>query len=386
MTTSKDGNSAATVTVGVFADPVAAPKRVAKQLADDLPGLLAERLDDDARTWTAEVHPESVPPSNAGSVEMMDRAEQLMQERRWDLVVCVTDQPLRDGKQPIVAEMSSQRRVVVVSLPPFGGMRLRPRVRDVVTQLIADMYSSGTPEEGTEQHRRRRLALLSNRFQRATPDIPGVDVRMLASHGGVRLLVGMVRDNRPWRLVLGLTGPLVGAFAFSAFYLFNTTIWELSNEMEPWRLLAAVLGAIAVMVTWIIFYHHLWEPIRHRSSSERNEAVLFNASTMLTLTIGVGCMYIGLYLANLLVSAIVFTPKVLGQYLPTSPGPDSYVIGALLVTAAATVAGAIGSGFESEDSIREASFSYRENERRQSLHDSQAHRTQRDGQNGSLSS
>ncbi|WP_017571090.1 hypothetical protein, partial [Nocardiopsis halotolerans] len=297
--------------------------------------------------------------------EMMAVAQRRARRHGWDLAVCVTDLPLRDGRQPIVADMSGERRVVVVSLPAFGVMSWRRRVRNVVAQLIADMY--GIAASPGDEHRGRRLPVLSRRFRRVEPEQEGVDVRMLASRGKTRLLMGMVRDNRPWRLVLGMTGPLVGAFAFSAFYLINTTVWELAASMGPLRLLGTVLGSIGIMVVWLIVYHHLWEPTREARTHD--QAVLFNASTVLTLLVGVGCMFVFLYAANLVIAGVVLTPGVLGQYVGTDPGITDYAAVTLLITAAGTVAGAIGSGFESEDSVRSAAFSYRERERRQAMHD-----------------
>jgi uncharacterized membrane protein len=361
------------VVVGVIVDPVATPTEVAHQLAHDLPDQLSEQLADG--DWRVDVRRDHLPPSDSRHTAMMDVASDHMREHGWDVAVCVTDLPLRDGKQPIVADVSNGRRVVVVSLPAFGAMALRRRVAGVVAQLIVDMRRRDTAsDDDSEEHRRRRLPALAHQFRRVTPDQDGVDVRVLASRGSVRLLIGMVRDNRPWRLVYGLTGPLVGAFAFSAFYLISTTVWQLAVSMTALQLLAAVLGSVVVMVVWLIIYHSLWEKTTGTSEVEREQAVLFNASTVLTLAIGVGCMYVALYVVNLLAALIVLTPKVFGQYVGPDPGFGAYAIVILLVTAAATVAGAVGSGFESEESIREAAYSFRERERREALRETRRSR------------
>lgn len=372
--TSTDSN---TVVIGVVADPVGAPVQVAQQLAEDLPTVLSDQLPEGA-TWRVEVHREQLPRSDASHTEMMEVAAERMRQHGWDHAVCVTDLPLRSGKQPIVADASSSHCVVVASLPAFGGMRLRRRVRNVVAQLVADIRAPGTPSDDSEEHRRRRLPALGGRFQRVTPDQQGIDFRILASRGETRLLVGMVRANRPWQLVFGLTGPLVGAFAFSAFYIISTSVWQLAVTMGALRLSAAVIGSIAVMVTWLIVYHGLWEKITNRPAAERDEIMLFNASTVVSLTIGVGCMYLGLFVANLVAAGVVLTPQVFGQYVGADPGIGEYAVTMLLVTTAGTIAGAIGSGFESEDAIREAAYSYRERERRQALRDVQAQREDSD--------
>ncbi|MFD0774198.1 hypothetical protein ACFQZ2_09705 [Streptomonospora algeriensis] len=356
-----------TSVIGMMADPVAAPAQVAKHVAHHLPDLLREQVDPD-REWQVDVRNEQLPPSDEAHTAMMDVASERMSRHGWDLAVCVTDVVLRTEGRPIVADASHDRRVIVVSLPALGGMSLRSNVRGVVAQLIADMI---TPDVRVSMHGRppkeRRLPALSSRFRRVATEQPGIDTRILTSRGQLRLLVGMVRSNRPWQLVFGLTGPLVGAFAFSAFYLLNTTVWELATTMGAPRLMSAAVGSMAVMVAWLIIYHSLWEPTRNRRPGDRDQATLFNASTVLTLGIGVGCMFAGLYAVNLAATAVVLAPQVLGRYVGGTLDVLDYFMVPLLVTAAGTVAGAIGSGFETEATVREAAFSYRERIRRDAL-------------------
>lgn len=366
MTGTGANNAESRITVGILTDPVAMPILMGTQLADDLPRVLSNHVDP-TREWTMQVHRERLPPSDSRHTAIMELAQTKMDEHGWDIAVCVTDLPMRSGKQAIMGDMNSGRRVVVVSLPAFGVMNLRRRVRAVVAQLIADIHRPGNFEEGTEQHARRRLSVLERRFRRRTPDQSGVDARISSQWGALRLLLGMVRANRPWRLVWSLTGPLVGAFAFSAFYLLNSTVWELATALSPWRLALAVVGALAVMTGWLVVYHRLWEPVRGRPRAEREQAVLFNASTVMTLSTGVGFMYIGLCLVNTVAGLVLLSPDMLESYVAEQVNISTYVLIPLLVTSAATVAGAIGSGLESEESVRNAAFSLRERERREAF-------------------
>ncbi|MET9710604.1 hypothetical protein [Nocardiopsis alba] len=354
------------LTVGVIADPVAMPALIGEQLAQDLPQLLTQQVDSE-QTWAAQVHWERLPPSDSRHTAMMELAETKLAEHGWDMVVCVTDLPMRSGKRAIMGDMNSQRRVVVVSLPAFGVMALRRRVGAVVAQLVADMHRPVAPQEGTAPHARNRIPLLAARFRRHTPDQAGVDARISSRWGNLRLLLGMVRANRPWRLTWSLTSPLVGAFAFSAFYLLNATVWEIATTLSAWRLALAVMGALSVMTGWLIVYHNLWEPVRARPRDERQQAVLFNATTVLTLGLGIAFLYVGLYLVNLTAALVLLSPGVLDSYIAGQASAGTYVLIPVLVTAAATVAGAIGSGFESEESVRNAAFSRRERERREAF-------------------
>lgn len=148
----------------------------------------------------------------------------------------------------------------------------------------------------------------------------------------VRGVVAQVCDNQPWRLVFGMLGPLVGAFAFSAFSLISTSVRQLATTMGP-------------------------------GSPGGSGARLDGRHGRLAH-------------ANLIAAAIVLTPQVFGQYAGSDPGVAEHAVAMLLVTAAATVAGAIGSGFESGDTIREAAYSRRERERREALRELQQRREQ----------
>jgi hypothetical protein len=61
--------------------------------------------------------------------------------------------------------------------------------------------------------------------------------------------------------------------------------------LHPWRLALISALAIAAMVVWFVCYNSLWD--RPSSGRARAETVLFNASTVLTLAIGLSVMYAG---------------------------------------------------------------------------------------------
>jgi hypothetical protein len=57
----------------------------------------------------------------------------------------------------------------------------------------------------------------------------------------------------------------------------------------------------------------------------------------------------------------------MGSYLNVSPGYGDLLVLAWFVASAATVGGALGSGLESDEAIRAAAYSKREEERRKRL-------------------
>ena len=116
------------------------------------------------------------------------------------------------------------------------------------------------------------------------------------------------------------------------------------------------------MVAWIIGAHHLWE--RADEADEREETFLFNASTVLTLSIGVLVMFAAVYVATLLGSLFFLDASVFASTLGRVPRLGDHLALAWLATALATVAGALGSGLDSEAAVRRAAYGYRERQRR----------------------
>ena len=86
----------------------------------------------------------------------------------------------------------------------------------------------------------------------------------------------------------------MAAFATGAVSLAYPTIWQLSDTMGPWRLSTTTILATAAMIAWLILDHELWE--RPHSADEPERAALYNAATVVTLTIGVAILHIGLFI------------------------------------------------------------------------------------------
>ena len=87
----------------------------------------------------------------------------------------------------------------------------------------------------------------------------------------------------------------------------------------------------------------------------------------MTLTVGVLICYLALYVLNLLWALFILDPAVMSGYLKQSfPYTELFVL-AWFVASAATVGGALGSGLESDEAIRAAAYSKREEDRRNRL-------------------
>jgi signal transduction histidine kinase len=185
--------------------------------------------------------------------------------------------------------------------------------------------------------------------------------------GRWRLVVGMVLANRPWLLVPALKSALVAALATGAIATINSTVWVLARSLSWWRLIIATTVSIALVVGWLVIDGELWDHPDNDSPHARGRSRLYNTSTLVTLTAGVIICYIALYLVNLAWALFILDPTVMSSYLSMSIGYSDLFVLAWFVASAATVGGALGSGLESDEAIRAAAYSKREEERRQRL-------------------
>jgi hypothetical protein len=192
-------------------------------------------------------------------------------------------------------------------------------------------------------------------------------VALPISSGRWRVLLGMVLANRPWLLVPGLKSSLVAALTTGAIATINSTVWVLAGSLSTWRLVIATLVSIALVVGWLVIDGGLWDHPDDNSFPARDRSRLYNASTLVTLTAGVVICYLALYILNLMWALFVLDPAVMSGYLRKPIDYRDLFVLAWFVASAATVGGALGSGFESDDAIRAATYSKREEERRHRL-------------------
>ena len=185
--------------------------------------------------------------------------------------------------------------------------------------------------------------------------------------GRWRLLLGMVLANRPWLLVPGLKSALVAALTSGAIATINSTVWLLAGSLSWWRLVVATIASIALVVGWLVIEGELWDRPDIDSPQARERSRLYNTSTLVSLTAGVVICYVALYVVNLVWALFVLDPAVMSRDLHRSLAYGDLFVLAWFVASAATVGGALGSGLESDEAIRAAAYSKREEERRNRL-------------------
>jgi hypothetical protein len=124
--------------------------------------------------------------------------------------------------------------------------------------------------------------------------------------------------------------------------------------MDWVRLVAVGLATVAATCVAIVVAHDLWE--RARTPEMREKVVLFNVSTVLTVTIGVATLYLALFALSLGVSYGLIPPSEFEHQIGRPAGFTEHVKLAGLGSAIGTVAGALGSVIESDLSVREAMY------------------------------
>ena len=358
---------AGSVTLGLIPAPDI-PEKIAREIAKELPELLARHVDATV-SWEVPVVVDPLTGSGHDAPEILDVCRERMLSEGWDLSVCLTDLPIYRGGRLVAADVSGQREVAGLSLPALGAMLLRRRAREVTLQLATELYAR-TKDAGREDPPGRgpRSAGSVAPFHRVEPPDEdmrrtGIDVRFAApwARGHLGLWTGMVLANRPWKMLPAFKGAIAAAFATGAYALVIPSIWLLADAVGWARLLLLMVAAIVAMVAWIIVAHHLWE--RPEDPDQRKWAALYNGVTVLTVTSAVLCAYAILF-ALIFVAAWVFVP---GAYFQTTlkhpAGFGEYLTLAWLGTSLATVAGALGASLEDEETVREASYGYRQRRR-----------------------
>lgn len=358
------------VHLGLVAEPDM-PAKVVEHLADELP----DDLDGSGRDWDIAMQVDSLAAGRSSADEILAAAGQTRDEEGWSYAIVVTDLPIRDDGRAILAHVDVAGAVAVVSLPALGATQPFKRAAELTRQIVDDLTGRADPGPGPDRasagHGLRKATTRVLAPIRRLPNDPEVGENVVRYSGAkrrglVRLVGGMVRTNRPWRLVFGLSGALAAALAISVFGLSSSTIWQIATQTSPWRIGFAGLASVGVLVCWLIAYHGLWES-RSRGASDREQALLYNLSTIATLLVGVSAMFCVLFVVNLAISLLLIPTDLMSSSVRAGVGWFDYVELAWGFTAMGMVAGALGSSFESDDAVRQAAYGYRER-RRRALH------------------
>lgn len=330
-----------TVTLGVI---------VAPRLKQDVPPELAEDLARRHRSvdWRTELVVDRLVEPPAPLTDILEYARRRLLRSRWHLALVITDLPLRDNGKPVSRRASRTHGVALLSLPALGPLHVRPRLRRALVELVGELL--GRVDREADDVLRE---LTAKNTERAVILRPVFVTAVLFSH--LRLLLGMVRANRPWRLVGRLYAALVAALAVGAYGVVTSDLWRLSLALDWWRLTITSAISLAITIATVIVVPGLWE--RTSDTRVRGQVVLFNLATATTVALGIVSLYAVLFLLILAGAGLVTAPQTFAHAVGRDVGFADYATLAWFVASLATIGGALGSALESEDAVRAAAYS-----------------------------
>lgn len=181
--------------------------------------------------------------------------------------------------------------------------------------------------------------------------------------GRLRLLSGMLRSNRPGSMVPALGGAITAGVAFGSFGIFYSSVWTLADTLHPARMALTSAIVIVLLATWLIIRNGLWN--KRRNVVYAWQGGLDNATTVIMVGTSVLLVYILLALGLFGLGLTVIDSSHFESELEHQVSLVDYARTAWLAASLGTLAGALGTNFDSDEKIRAATYSKRQHERRQ---------------------
>lgn len=158
------------VELGLVVTPVLDPEAV-EELGEEVAHELAERYPDVGWRVVAVRDPLVTPP--AALAEIVDAARSRLLDEHWDLVIHVTDLPVRISRRPVLTHSSRTHGAAVVSLPALGLMQSTRRLVESVADAVAVFAGdSSAHRAANDRHHRRHVR---RRLTELATDVEGLD-------------------------------------------------------------------------------------------------------------------------------------------------------------------------------------------------------------------
>lgn len=398
------------------------PAELTSNFVDDLPDFLSSHVDDSV-SWNSDIVIDPLVGSAEYMSLLMDKAIKLKKKNNWDYVICLTDLPHFMEKYIVIADVNTQNKVALISIPAFGAFPMKYRTKRTICNILNDMYDETNTtqvsrREYKKEQKKSHFSLVkrinlhnenekakkfrdTDKNEQANEKIPNKsqdhpnkqdkqtsddkntdhenngkdeektqedtekksDIRYIIESkfiSQLRIISGMTFSNRPWTALVSFKKILMLAFGTGVYITIFPTPWELSTIYSIPRFILLMIVAIIGMVTWIIFAHNLWEKPTKKGDIRLRK--LYNYTTITTLLVIVLINYTVLFC--LFSAAIgIFVPPGLfeaGTDLKNDPSIKNYFLLTWLVTSLGTLAGSIGTASEDESKIRQITYSYRQ--------------------------
>ncbi|MCU1522942.1 MAG: hypothetical protein JWN19_3327, partial [Arthrobacter sp.] len=128
---SGDVNGTRSRTLGVLAEPEVTAE-FAERNGREVGHLL--NLADERHDWSVVIEYQDFTAGN-GLAPMLDSMAKHRIRRAWDVMVCLTDLPIRFEGRTVIAEVALGEPISLVSLPALGAVNIDRRVRTAVADL-----------------------------------------------------------------------------------------------------------------------------------------------------------------------------------------------------------------------------------------------------------
>lgn len=211
--------------VALLADPDA-PTEIAQRMAEALPRRLAGKAGQ-GRRFDVVVVSEPFTAEAEDPAALMRRILDRRRSEDWGLVVALTDLPLHLHRRKLMMDLSHEHGLALLSLPSLGALRLQARAQRAVEEAVLSLVVPSGAAAGRARGGRLRPKPFAGRHapvhRGPVDEQEAADLRYVVSgpRGYLRVLAGMVRANRPWRLVPGLSKALAAALATGAIATVN---------------------------------------------------------------------------------------------------------------------------------------------------------------------
>lgn len=164
--------------------------------------------------------------------------------------------------------------------------------------------------------------------------------------------------NRPWQVLGAFKRALAAVFATAAYAMIFPSVWQISHAMGAVRPLLIMLLSLPVLVGWIIAGHGLWE---RPSGGDRGLTRLYNTVTVTTLALITVFGYLVVFVVVFGLSWLFIPMPYFAAQVPTQhAGVWGYLALAWLLSSLAMLAAALGQGLEDDETVRRATFGYRQ--------------------------
>lgn len=228
-----------------------------------------------------------------------------------------------------------------------------------MTTIVSAASHASNPEASTIE-----AALGGGKVEQKLSDEGNLAITALAGRlTAPRMLFGMLHSNRPGSLLPAMTGRIAVAVATGAFGIFYGTLATVADPLSNLRRLLISALVITALTVWLIISNQLWN--RQRHPSQLWQRGLDNTSTLITVGVSVTLMYLILFVIQLVLAVAVVDVSFLRSELLRPIGVGDYIGLAWLSASMGTLAGALGSNFDSSDAVRKATYSQRYHQRRE---------------------